>query len=94
MEVIHSLITLAADLPDPAPVQPPGTDGLITIMGWLKWVGFFAAIAALIIGAIMIMFATNRGEGMQDALMRIGRPILAVIVIAASTGLVGLLMGG
>ena len=32
------LSAFAADLPDPDPVQPPGTSNVTTVLGWAKWV--------------------------------------------------------
>jgi hypothetical protein len=28
---------LAADIPAPTGIQPPGTEGLTTILGWIAW---------------------------------------------------------
>lgn len=58
------------DIPDPDPAQPPGTGGISTILGWLKWIGYSVVGAAVVIGGIMISVSFRRGEG-HDALPKI-----------------------
>ena len=45
--IIDSALAAAADLslhalplavPNPDPIQPPGTEGFTTVMGWAKWI--------------------------------------------------------
>ena len=95
LEVLVSAITAvpAAPIPDPAPVQPPGTEGFNTAMGWLKWGGFALGVVALFVGGAMLMFASRNGEG-HDMLRKIGMPVVGVVVISAASGIVGALMGG
>ena len=48
MSTLHSILTAAndflahvpMDIPNPDPVQPPGTQGVTTLMSWLKWIGY------------------------------------------------------
>lgn len=98
MIVLDVLVTAlshvaASGIPDPAPVQPPGTEGFITGMGWLKWGGFALGVVALIVAGVMIMFARQRGEG-HDMLQKIGMPVVGVVVVSAAGGIVGALLGG
>ncbi|MDA8438492.1 MAG: hypothetical protein M0Z51_06480 [Propionibacterium sp.] len=93
MHLSHALTHLAlrisgVSLPNPDAVQPPGTAGLVTLLSWLKWGGFAAAIAGIIAGAIMLMVSSRRGEGAEHG-KQIGIVLIAVILVGASSGLVG-----
>ena len=51
-------------IPNPAPTQPPGANLMTDILGWLKWGALWAAVAAMLIGAISIgvgHFGSNYG---------------------------------
>jgi hypothetical protein len=92
MHLVHAFTNLAqilpsVTLPNPDAVQPPGTGGIVTLLAWLKWGGFAAAIAGLIGGAIMLVVSSRRGEGGEHA-KQIGIVLIAVIIVGASTGLV------
>lgn len=97
---ISTLSTLAGDvlpgivsaLPDPAPQQPPGTEGITTILGWAKWVGLVAAILAFIFAGIMMMFKSRRGEGGENV-ATLGWVTAGIIVVGSATALVGFLSG-
>ena len=52
LDVFHAAadtaVTLAGVIPDPDPVQPPGTGGVTTLIGWLKWIGYAVVGGAII----------------------------------------------
>ena len=90
---LHSITGAAiAAIPDPAPVQPPGTEGLISIMGWVKWVALAICVIGLIVAGAMMAVQSRRGEGGEHA-GKIGMALGGVIVISAAGALVGFLMG-
>lgn len=82
-----------ASIPDPSPVQPPGTGGVTTVISWLKWIGYAVVGGAIIVGGMTIAVSSRRGEG-QDAIGRILWPLGGAIVIGAGISAVGILMGG
>lgn len=84
---------LPALIPDPAPVQPPGTEGFTTAISWIKWIGFALAGVAIVFAAIRMFFASRRGEG-GEHVGALGWILGGVILIGAGAGLVGALMGG
>ena len=49
------LALVPMQIPDPDPIQPPGTEGFNLIMGWAKWV----ALAVCILGLIMLVVGWN-----------------------------------
>lgn len=99
MSVLHTILTTATDvaavlpaagIPDPNPVQPPGTGGLNTIMGWAKWAALAVCVVGLFVIAGMMAFQSRRGEGGEHA-AGIGRVLVAVVIISAAAGLVSVL---
>jgi hypothetical protein len=88
----HDLaVTVPTQLPDPAPVQPPGTDGLLSIMGWAKWVALALCIMGLVAAGAMMSWQSRRGEG-GEHVGKIGMSLGGVIVISAAGALVGFLV--
>ncbi|MBL5975506.1 MAG: hypothetical protein ACTHX2_00695 [Microbacterium sp.] len=83
---------LPADLPNPDPVQPPGTDGFTSIMGWAKWVALAVAILALFAVGAMMGLNSRRGEG-GEHVGKIGMILGGVVLISAAVALVGFLSG-
>ncbi|WP_264032388.1 hypothetical protein [Cellulosimicrobium sp. SH8] len=100
MSTLHSVLTAASDLaavipaqlPDPAPIQPPGTEGAVTILGWAKWVALIICILGLIAAGAMMAVGRSRGEG-GEHVGKIGWALGGVIVISAAVALVGFISG-
>lgn len=89
---LHSVVgAVIAGVPDPAPVQPPGTEGLVSIMGWVKWVALAICVIGLVVAGAMMAIQSRRGEGGEHA-GKIGMALGGVIVISAAGALVGFLM--
>lgn len=84
--------TIAAGIPNPPPEQPPGTDGVTTVLSWLKWIGYVVVAGAIIVGGIYIALQSRRGEG-QDAIGRVIWPMAGAIVIGGGVALIGILAG-
>jgi hypothetical protein len=57
-----ALTGTAGAVPTVGNVQPPGTAGLNTIMGWGGWVVGFLGVAGILIVASMMFFKHRRGE--------------------------------
>ncbi len=85
-------VHIAGVIPDPDPVQPPGTEGVTTILSWLKWIGYVVVGGAIIVGGILIAVNFRRGEG-QDAITKIIWPMAGAIVIGGGAALIGILAG-
>ena len=83
--------TLPAALPNPDPLQPPGTDRFTDVMGWVKWVALAALIIGLMVAGGMMAFGSRRGEGGEHA-GRIGMILMGVIIVSAAAALVGFLV--
>lgn len=100
MTALHSVLTAASDLaavipaqlPDPAPTQPPGTEAVSTILGWATWVGLVVCILGLIAAGTLMAVQSRRGEG-GEHVGKIGMALGGVIVISAAVALVGFISG-
>ena len=56
---------LAADIPAPTGIQPPGTEGLTTILGWIAWGVTFLCVVGVFLVAGKMAFSHRRGEGSE-----------------------------
>lgn len=98
---LMTLMSVAADLavvvptqiPDPAPIQPPGMESFSTALGWIKWIGFALAGVGIIFVAIRMFFSSRRGEG-GEHVGSLGWILAGVILIGGGASLVSALMGG
>lgn len=81
---------LPMQIPDPVPIQPPGTDGLNVIMGWAKWVALAVCILGLFAAGALMAVQSRRGEG-GEHVGKIGMALGGVIIISAAAALVGFL---
>lgn len=80
-----------ADVPNPAPAQPPGTGGITTVMSWVKWIGIIVCCVALVAALAINGIQSRRGDGGQG-MSDIVKILLIVVFISASFGLVGALV--
>ena len=81
---------ILAAVPDPSPIQPPGTGGVNTILGWLMWIGLAVAVGALIAVGILVAVSLRRGEGGHVA-GTVMMPLLGAIIIGAAAAIIGFL---
>ena len=91
MAVIELATRLLGAVPDPTPVQPPGTEGFTAIMGWAKWVALAVCVLGIIAAGAMMAIQSRRGEG-GEHVGKIGMALGGVIVISAAASMVGFLV--
>ena len=84
------LSAFAADLPDPDPVQPPGTSNVTTVLGWAKWVCLAVCILAIFAAGAMMAVQSRRGEGGENV-ARLGWIMGGVIIISGGASLISFL---
>lgn len=75
----------AADAPTPGQVQPPGTEGLLTMLGWGSWLVSFACVCGLLTVAGMMALKHRRGDGGGEALGSLGW-VLGACVLGSAAG--------
>ncbi|MFS0703231.1 hypothetical protein AB6N23_01790 [Cellulomonas sp. 179-A 9B4 NHS] len=98
MSLLHSALGATVDVlaafpaavPDPDPIQPPGTEGFTTVMGWAKWVALAVCVLGLFAAGALMAIQSRRGEG-GEHVGKIGMALGGVIVISAGAALVGFL---
>ncbi len=85
---------LAAGVPNPAPVAPPGLSGDVnTLLAWWKWGALIAGIFGLIgCGAMMALGRRNRSSLAADGATGIPWVLAGLTLIALSSGIVGVFM--
>lgn len=84
------LATVATAIPNPQPIQPPGTDGFMSVMSWGKWVALAVCVLALIAVGVLMAIPSRRSEG-GEHVGNIGKVLMGVIVISAAAAVVGFL---
>jgi uncharacterized membrane protein HdeD (DUF308 family) len=71
--------------PTPGNVQPPGTEGLTTMLGWGGWLVSFVCVAGILIVAAMMALKHRRGEGGGEAMGALGW-VLGACVLGSAAG--------
>lgn len=74
-----------AAAPTPGQVQPPGTQGLSTMLGWGGWLVSFVCVAGILIVAGMMAIKHRRGEGGGEAMGSLGW-VLGACVLGSAAG--------
>lgn len=77
--------TATAAAPTPGQVQPPGTEGLTTMLGWGGWLVSFVCVAGILIVAAMMALKHRRGEGGGEAMGALGW-VLGACVLGSAAG--------
>jgi len=82
---------ILADINAPGSVQPPGTEGLLTVLGWFAWVVTLACIGGIFLVAGKMAVSHRRGEG-SEAVGQLGWVMGACVLIAAAGPIVNVLI--
>ncbi len=77
--------TPAYAAPTPGQQQPPGTQGLTTMLGWGGWLVSFVCVAGLLVVAAMMALKHRRGEGGGEAMGSLGW-VLGACVLGSAAG--------
>ena len=85
---------VAAGVPDPAPVAPPGLSGDVnTLLAWWKWGALVAGVFGLVgCGAMMALGRRNRSSLAADGATGIPWVLAGLTLIALSSGIVSVFM--
>lgn len=83
-----SAVDVLAQVPNPGGGQaPPGSEGLVTILGWAAWIALALGVLGVIIAGITMMIQVRRGEG-GEGLSKLGWTLSGCVVVAGASGLV------
>ena len=85
---------LAAGIPNPAPVAPPGLASRVsTLLAWWKWGSLVAGLFGLVgCGAMMAIGRRNRSNMAADGATGIPWVLAGLTLIALSSGIVSVFM--
>lgn len=84
MDLIHAgtEFVLAGGLPNPKPVQPPGTSGFTTLLNWIAWGVIVLGLAGFLVSAGYLAFASFTGREING----FKGLVIAIIVCILATG--------
>jgi hypothetical protein len=87
--VLDTLTSIIAAVPNPGQgQQPPGSDGIVKILGWAAWVAVVLCVLGVLIAGATMAIQHRRGEG-GESMARLGWVLGGVIVIGSASALVG-----
>jgi hypothetical protein len=89
---LASSTILAGPVPTVNPTEPPGGEKVMTVVGWVGWAVFVAAVAGVLV--ICIKMATNAhknrsGDGGGEEAGKLFWPLLACIVGSSAGAILG-----
>jgi hypothetical protein len=90
MSIVTSLI---AAVPNPAPVQPPGTQAFSTVLTWLAWGVSIACLIGILATAATMAVRFHRGDGGAEHLGRLGFVLVAAVLGTAAGPMINAVMG-
>lgn len=80
--------SVVGQVPDPSPVAPPGSDGILLVLGWAKWIGLIAGVFGFIaVGIVMTLQIMGRISGGGEYAGKLGWVAFGCIIIGASSAL-------
>jgi len=86
-DTLQSLSTDLLAVEQPAPITPPGTAGVTTILGYAAWAVTIACVLGVLVTAIMMALKHRRGEGAEH-MGNLGWIMVAAILGSAAGPLV------
>ena len=72
----------------PAGTAPPGSGAVVTLLGYMTWIGLAVAAIAMVWLGVLIAASVRRGEGALNV-GRLGLVLGGVVMIAAAGSLIG-----
>ena len=76
---------LAASIPNPTPEQPPGTDGIVTLLNWLSWIVIICGLAGFLISLIILAFSAWSGREVSGAKGLVVSIVVCILSVGAGT---------
>lgn len=85
LDVLRSVGSLISVLPNPTPEQPPGTEGISTVLNWAAWFVIILGVAGFLGGAGYLAFASFTGREINGIKILVLAIITCVLATAAGT---------
>lgn len=73
---------------DPQPVAPPGSEALLTILGWAMWIVIVICVAGAIAAVGRLAWAGWTGEPLANPVKGVLIPVVAAAMLGAIAGIV------
>lgn len=92
---MHALLLASrvlAAAPGYTQTQPPGTNGLTTILSWGAWLVSFLCVAGILIVAGTMAVAHHRGGDGSQSAAKLGYVLGACVLGAAASAIAGALI--
>lgn len=83
---------LAAAVPDPPPVRPPGAGKLEKMAGWVMWIAGLVLVVAAAVAGIKLATDYDHARGNPDGLKKLGWVCAGAIVVGSASAIVKLMM--
>lgn len=89
MSLLVSTVDVLAAVPNPGQgTPPPGSAGLLTLLGWVAWGVFACCVGGLLITAGRMALAHRRGEGVE-----VSGGVVTVLIATVIAGSASLIVG-
>jgi hypothetical protein len=90
MWIVHLVLGVAEDLPNPPPKPPPGLDvAAETFLAWLKWGAMIAGVVGLTICGVMMMIGRrHRSSTAVEGAAGIPWVLMGLSVVVFAAGIV------
>lgn len=82
MDLMATASTFASVIPNPTPEQPPGTEGITTLLNWIAWIVIVLGVAGFLASAGSLAYAAFSGGEVRS----LKGLALAIIVCGLATG--------
>lgn len=84
--------TVLGVLPNPQPEQPPGTEGVSTLINWLAWGALILGLAGFLCSAGYLVFAAFTGREIQG-FKGLVIALIVCILVGAAGGIIATFTG-
>lgn len=85
LNILTTGISIAGNIPNPTPEQPPGTEGFTTILNWIAWAVIIMGVAGFLSSAGFLAFAAFTGREINGVKGLIISLIVCILAISAGT---------
>ncbi|WP_258059281.1 hypothetical protein [Clavibacter michiganensis] len=83
---MSTAISVQGIVPNPTPEQPPGTEGLLTVLNWISWIVIIGGVAAFLVAAGTLAWAAHTGRE-SNSFKGLLLAIVSGILAAAAGGI-------
>lgn len=90
--MLHTLNAIIAAVPNPGQgTQPPGSDGIVKILGWAAWIAVAVCVIGVLVAGSKMTIEHRRGGG-GESVASLGWVAGGCIVIGSASAIVGALV--